>query len=90
MAKGRFISRTVGHSREIAALPDDTARMIFAFILPYIDAEGRADADPVYLTGVCLSRLQIPHEKVARALVAMYEVGLIELYEEFDVPFLGG
>lgn len=79
MAKGRFLSRSVGHSREIAALPDDTTRMIFAFILPYLDAEGRVDADLVYLTGICLSRLQMPPEKVARALVAMHEVGLIEL-----------
>lgn len=88
MAKGRFISRSVGHSREIARLPDDTTRMIFAFILPNLDVEGRIDADPIYLTGVCLSRLQIPAQKVARALVAMYEVGLIELYEEEGLPYL--
>ena len=88
MAKGRFISRSIGHSREIAALPDDTSRMVFAFILPYLDVEGRIDADPVYLAGVCLSRLQIPPETIARALVAMFEVGLIELYEEYGLPCL--
>lgn len=88
MAKGRFISKSIGHSREIAALPDDTARMVFAFMLPYLDVEGRIDADPVYLTGVCLSRLKIPPETIARALVAMHQVGLIELYEEYGLPYV--
>lgn len=88
MAKGRFISRSVGHSREIAALPDHLTRMIFAFILPYLDVEGRIDADPVFLNGYCLSRLQIPQKELERALVAMHEVGLIELYEEEGLPFI--
>src|SRR5687768_11207785 len=88
MPRGRFISKSIGHSREIAALPDDTARMVFAFMLPYLDVEGRIDADPVYLTGVCFSRLRMDPETIARALVAMHEVGLLELYEELGLPYV--
>jgi hypothetical protein len=43
MAEGRILSRRISRSHKLAALSSDTARMIYSWLIPYLDVEGRMD-----------------------------------------------
>lgn len=88
MAKGRFISRKVGRSRQLAALSNDTYRLMFLLMLPHADREGRLEADPELLNGVCFTRMDWTDEQVVAALQEMHEINLIFLYHVNENPFL--
>lgn len=81
MARGRFISATLGGSRKFARLASDTHRMIYMLLIPSADAYGRVDVDPVTLSGHVLTRLGIAPDVVNEALADMHHVGLLHLYE---------
>ncbi len=81
MARGRFISATLGGSRKFARLANDTHRMIYVLLIPSADAYGRVDVDPVTLSGRVLTRLSISPDVVSAALADMHNVGLIHLYD---------
>lgn len=81
MARGRFISATLGDSRKFAKLANDTHRMIYMLLIPNTDAYGRLDVDPVTLGGRVLTRLGIAPDTVNAALADMHDVGLIHLYK---------
>ncbi len=81
MARGRFISATLGGSRKFARLANDRHRMIYQLLIPSADAYGRIDADPITLGGRVLTRLGIAPDEISAALADMHEVGLIHLYQ---------
>jgi len=81
MARGRFISASLGGSRKFARLASDTHRMIYMLLIPSADAYGRVDVDPVTLSGRVLTRLSISPDVVSAALADMHSVGLIHLYD---------
>lgn len=87
MARGRFISATLGGSRKFARLANDTHRMIYMLLIPSVDAYGRIDADPVTLCGRVLTRLGIAPDDANTALADMHQVGLIHLYQVGEDQF---
>ncbi len=54
MADGRILSKRVTRSDKIASLSSDTARMIYSWLIPYLDVEGRIEADSIR---ICEGRL---------------------------------
>jgi len=79
MARGRFISKQVGRSKQLATLTD-RERCIFLLLLPHADVEGRLEADVDYLEGVCLTRMGYTHTQIDEAAKALHQAGLIQLY----------
>lgn len=81
MARGRFILSTLGGSRKFAALENDTHRLVYVMLIPNADPLGRIDADPVMLTGLVLTRLNISATQCNTALHDAARCGLVRLYE---------
>lgn len=81
MADGRMLSKRVTRSNKIAALSSDTARMIYSWLIPYTDVEGRMEADTRLLKADIAPLLDhITPEVINSVLQELHDIGLIILY----------
>jgi hypothetical protein len=80
MARGRFISNTLGDSRKFADLTNDLHRAAYMLLVAYADAEGRFIADSITLKGKLYTRCPWTAEQIESALLDMYRTDLIQLY----------
>ena len=82
MAKGRMLSKTVSTSQKLANLPSDSARLLWTWLLPHLDREGRFYAEPSVVKGHAVPRLKNHTEiTIAEDIQHLSDVGLIILYE---------
>jgi hypothetical protein len=81
MADGRILSKRVTRSDKVASLSSDTARMIYSWLIPYLDVEGRIEADPRLLKADIAPLLDhITPEVINNVLQELHTIGLIVLY----------
>ena len=81
MADGRMLSKRVTRSDKVSALSSDTARMIYSWLIPYTDVEGRMEANPRLLKGDIAPLLDhITPSVINDVLCELHEIGLIILY----------
>lgn len=80
MARGRFVTNTLGESDKFTGLGSDTERLAFVLILTHADCEGRIKADSNWLKGKVFTLLPHTPEDIDAALQALAEARLIELY----------
>lgn len=89
MAKGRFLSKSVSTSRKLSQLKSDSTRLVWTWLLPHLDREGRFHADPVIIKGHALPYLKHhTEETIAAALQELAETKLIFLYAVNREPYL--
>jgi hypothetical protein len=88
MAKGRFISKSISQSDQVAALPSDRERLMFTWMIAHCDVRGRLTADPRKLKGVVFTLLDFTSEEIDQALHAMEKLGLIRMYTADDRAYL--
>jgi len=82
VAEGRMLKRNVSNSRRLAELKTDSARLLWTWIIPYLDVEGRFYANPDIIKGQIVPRLKTFTEaKITGYLQDMARVGLIIIYE---------
>ena len=82
MAEGRMLKKQISQSRRVAELKSDTARLLYTWIIPHLDVEGRMNADPDIIKGLVVPRLSGMTPGVIReCLLDMHSVGIITLYE---------
>lgn len=82
MAKGRMLSKAVSTSQKLANLESDSARLLWTWLLPHLDREGRFFAEPSVVKGHAVPRLKNHTEKtITEHLRQLADVGLILLYE---------
>lgn len=82
VAKGRFLSKSVSTSQKLASLSTDSPRLLWTWLLPHLDREGRFHADPAIVKGHAVPRLKNHTEKAIEAnLQELASVGLIVLYQ---------
>jgi hypothetical protein len=81
MARGRFISSTLGESDKFASLEKDTYRVMFILMVTNADAEGRLKADSRWLKGKVYTLLDYTPELIEEGLFALAQVKLIRFYE---------
>jgi len=82
MAEGRMLKKVVSESQKLPQLKTDSARLLWTWILPYLDIEGRFFADPNLVKGKVVPRLNTFNpENITEYLNDMARVGLIILYE---------
>jgi hypothetical protein len=85
MADGRMLSKRVTRSNKIADLSSDTARMIYSWLIPYTDVEGRMEADPRLLKADIAPLLDhITSAVINNVLLELHKIGLIVLYSSDD------
>jgi len=79
-----MLKRAVSDSRRLSELKSDSARLLWTWILPYLDIEGRYFADADIIKGKIVPRIKtFTPEIISEYLDDMRRVGLIVLYE-FD------
>jgi len=89
MADGRMLKRAVSDSRRLSELKSDSARLLWTWILPYLDIEGRYFADPDILKGKIVPRIKtFTPSVISGHLEDMRRVGLIVLYEHDKEKYL--
>lgn len=84
MARGRFISNTLGGSKKFSRLATDTHRLAYVLLVTMTDVEGRVEAEPQLLKGYAYTLLDWTNAEVQAALEDMHRVGLIQLYRIGD------
>jgi hypothetical protein len=80
-----MLSKRVTRSGKVSALSSDTARMIYSWLIPYTDVEGRMEADPRLLKADIAPLLDhITPEVINRVLLELHKICLIVLYSSDD------
>lgn len=81
MAKGRMLTKSISTSRRLADLKTDSARLLYTWMIPHLDVEGRMIADPLVIKGLVVPRLfTMTPESINEYLADMVAVDLISLY----------
>ena len=80
MPRGRFISKEISLDEKVNALSDDTARLLFTWLIPHLDCEGRLHGDPVTVKSIVFPRRKISESKVEKYLQEIEKKGLIFRY----------
>lgn len=90
MADGRMLKRVITRSQKLAALKSDKARLLWFYMLPYTDVEGRIEADPDDIREDIIRRQRHGYtlEVVDDCLKDLHRVRLIRLYEVDSRPYL--
>ena len=83
----RIIKESIRTSKSVNALPDFLFR-VWVYLITYVDDYGRGSADPQLLRGLVFPRgRKLGEEKLAEALTALADRGLIRLYEADGEPY---
>lgn len=77
-----MLKKAVSNSRRLAELSSDTARLIYTWLIPHLDIEGRFSAEPSIIKGNIFPRIKtITEAIISRTLKEMSDIGLIILYQ---------
>lgn len=82
MPEGRMLKKAICKSRKMAELDSDSARLLYVIMLPYLDIEGRLEADPYLIKGRIVPRLKdwdLP--KIETCLMELVKCKMILLYQ---------
>jgi len=84
-----MLKKVISHSRRLASLKNDSHRLIYTWIIPHLDVEGRFYADPSIIKGSVVPRLKHLNEKTIReAIEDMVINELIFLYQNDGEQYL--
>jgi len=87
MPEWRRLYRSVSDSKKLSRLTSDSPVMLWTWMLPYTDCEGRILADPHYLKGKIVPRFERwTYKTVEENLKILHNVRLIQLYEADGEP----
>ena len=88
MARGRMISKAISLDEKVHLLSDDTARLLFTWLIPHLDCEGRMHGDAQTVKSIVFPRRSISVKKVEKYLKEMEKNGLILRYCVNEITFL--
>ena len=89
MAQGRMLKKEISTSRKLASLSSDSARLLWTWILPHLDIEGRMHADPNIIKGLVVPRLKkFTIKKIEKIINELNFAKLIILYEQNGEKYL--
>ena len=80
MVRGRMISKEISLDEKVNALSDDTARLIFTWMIPHLDREGRIYGEARVIKSIVIPRLHHSEKKVEKYLKEFEKLGLILRY----------
>ncbi len=89
MAEGRMLKRNISISKKLPQLKTDSARMLWTWIIPFLDVEGRYYASPDLIKANIVPRLKTFTEaNITQYLQDMADIGLIIIYETGNETYL--
>ena len=80
MARGRMISKVISLDEKVHALSDDTCRLLFTWLIPHLDCEGRMYGDALTVKSIVFPRRSISPRKVEKYLKELENYNLIVRY----------
>ncbi|MEW6063576.1 MAG: hypothetical protein AB1571_04375 [Nanoarchaeota archaeon] len=82
MPEGRMLKKAISTSKKLAELKTDSARLLYTWLIPHLDVEGRFYGDEDVIKGSIVPRLKsFTPEKIKNYLQDMANIGLIIWYE---------
>lgn len=89
MADGRMLKKAISKSRKLSKLSGERPMLLYTWLLPHLDIEGRFSGDPLIIKGSVFPRvIFITPELIETDLVELAAHGLILLYEANGDKFL--
>lgn len=88
MARGRVVLKSICQSKKLAALPDDSHRLLYTWIISNLDYNGAYYADPAVVKGTVFTRLKHTENDIADMLNTLAAADLIRIYESGNDQFL--
>lgn len=89
MARGRMLKKEISESKKLGALNSDSARLLYTWLIPWLDIEGRYTADPDILKGHLFPKVKsMTIEKIEILLLELAEGKLIYLYKSDGEHYL--
>jgi len=80
MARGRFVSKAISLDEKVDALSDDTARLLFTWLITHLDCEGRMHGDAQTVKSIVFPRRKTQVAKVEKYLKELENGELIFRY----------
>jgi hypothetical protein len=80
MARGRFLEKDISLNEKVDKLSDDTARLLYTWLIPHLDYEGKMYADPIVFRSIVVPRRNISLKKIEKYLKEFEKSGLIFRY----------
>ena len=89
MPEGRMLKKAISDSKSLGKLKSDSARLLYTWLIPQLDVEGRYSADPDLIKGHIFPKIKhIDTELIEEMLLELAGVGLIILYKNDDERYL--
>ena len=88
MPEGRIILKSISQSKKLAALKNDTSRLLYTWLIPHLDVNGCFYGDAVTINALVFTRLNKKPEKVEEALKDLEANNLIIRYKVNGDTFL--
>ena len=80
MARGRMISKAISLDEKVNSLSDDTARLLFTWLITHLDCEGRLHGDALTVKSIVFPRRNISPKRIEKYLSEFEKNGLIIRY----------
>ena len=80
MARGRFVSKAISLDEKVDALSNDTARLLFTWLITHLDCEGRMYGDAQTVKSIVFPRRKISTQKVEKYLKELEKSELLFRY----------
>ena len=80
VARGRMISKAISLDENVNSLSDDTARLLFTWMIPHLDCEGRLHGDALTVKSIVFPRRNISPKRVEEYLNELEKNELIKRF----------
>jgi len=89
LPEGRMIKKCISNSKSLGFLKSDSARLLYTWLIPHLDAEGRYSADPDLIKGHIFPKVKsMTISKIKKLINELAEARLIILYKANDEVYL--
>lgn len=89
MAEGRMLKKRISNSKKLAALSSDSPRLLYTWLIPWLDIADRHSADPDIIKGSIFPKIKSwTNRKIVKCLKELHDIGLIVYYEVDDEKYL--
>jgi len=89
MARGRMLKKEISESKKLGSLNSDSARLLYTWLIPWLDIEGRYSADVDILKGHIFPKIKsMTPELIEELLFELADGKLIYLYKSNGETYL--
>lgn len=89
MPEGRMLKKVISESKSLGGLESDSSRLLYTWLIPFLDVAGRHSADPELIRGHIFPKVKaMTNDKIKNLLCDLSVAKLIILYKHNDELYL--